>query len=324
MDHGRIRLDAMPDMDITDAARPYVSVVICTYNRVELLEGAVRTFCNQVQSKHRYELIIVDNNSSDRTKECSLEYCERYDHVRYIFEKQQGLSHARNRGLQESQGEYVAFVDDDCEVPDNYIVRLIEALCEVKPAVLGGPAYPLYKSPKPGWYKDEYAQYALTDQARSLTNKEYAYGFNMVYRRACLESVGGFDPELGMSGDDIGYGEDILPQRLIREKMPDEIFYYDPRVRVYHLVRPEKMTLRWEMQSKYQRGKACNRIYGSVDAGTPSRITMWRKETLCVLDLIKDALFGLMKRDRELYPYYQNYLYEHTFRYLGDLGRLHH
>lgn len=310
-------------MGIKHAITPYVSVVLCTYNRVELLNGAIRTLCNQLQPSHPYELIIVDNNSSDGTKECSLGYCDRFENVRYIFEQQQGLSHARNRGLQEALGEYIAFVDDDCEVPDDYILQLVDVLCEVKPAVLGGPAYPLYKSPKPDWYKDEYAQYELADHARPIKKNEYAYGFNMVFRRACLEMVGGFDPELGMSGDNIGYGEDIVPQRLIREKMPDEVFYYEPRVRVNHLVRSEKMTLRWAMQSRYQHGKARNKIFGSVGTAAPPRIVVWRKSMRCVLGLIKDAVVGSLTRDRKIYPYYQNYLYEHTSEYFFDLGRLH-
>jgi glucosyl-dolichyl phosphate glucuronosyltransferase len=310
-------------MDIKHAITPYVSVVLCTYNRVELLNGAIRTLCNQLQSSHPYELIIVDNNSSDGTKECSLGYCDRFEHVRYVFEQQQGLSRARNRGLQEARGDYIAFVDDDCEVPDDYIVRLTEVLREVRPAVLGGPAYPLYKSRKPDWYKDEYAQYELSDHPRPLNKNEYAYGFNMVFRRNCLEMVGGFDPELGMSGDDIGYGEDIVPQRLIREKMPEEVLYYDPHVRVYHLVRPEKMTLRFTMQSKYQHGKASSRIHGNADSNSLSRIKIWRASIVCMLGLIKDATVGLLTRDRKIYHYYQNYLYEHTFEYFASLGRLH-
>jgi glycosyltransferase involved in cell wall biosynthesis len=310
-------------MKMKGDASPYVSVVLCTYNRVELLDGALRTLCHQLDADDRHEVIVVDNNSSDKTKECTLGYSDRFEHLRYVFEKRQGLSHARNRGLREARGEYIAFVDDDCEVPDDYIVRLLETLYEVKPAVLGGPAYPLYKTPKPGWYKDEYAQYTLTDQARPLNRKEYAYGFNMVYRRACLESVGGFDPGLGMSGDDIGYGEDIVPQRHIREKMPDEVFYYDPRVRVYHLVRPEKMTLRWNMQSKYHHGIASNKIFVGNNAASPGRITILRKSIVCIFGMMKDAVTGIFTRDRKVYPYYQNYLYEHTFEYLGELGRLH-
>jgi len=310
-------------MNITDAVPPYVSVVLCTYNRVELLKGAVRTLCSQSGFCVPFEVIIVDNNSSDGTKKYSLDCSEKFDNVRYVFEQQQGLSHARNRGITEARGEYIAFIDDDCEVPDDYIVRLEEVLLKVKPAVLGGPGYALYKSPKPDWYKNEYAQYDLAEHARPLNEDEVAFGFNMIFRRTCLELVGGFDPGLGMAGDNIGYGEDIAPQQLIRKKLPEEVFYYDPRVRVYHLVRPEKMTLRWIMQSKYQHGVTSHKIYCSGDTGSPRRITMWRKSVKCILGMAKDAVVGLVKRDGNAYPYYQNYLYEHTFEYLNDLGRLH-
>ncbi|MGW8227274.1 MAG: glycosyltransferase family 2 protein [Gammaproteobacteria bacterium] len=311
-------------MATTDAHTPFVSVVLCTYNRIELLKGAVGTLLCQSQSVCRHELLIVDNNSSDGTREYAMGCSEQFDNVRYIYEKQQGLSYARNRGLKEAYGEYVAYIDDDCEVPKDYIARLVEVLSVVKPTVLGGPAYAFYRTPKPAWYKDEYAQYELADHARRLEEKEYAYGFNMIYRRTCLESVGGFDPALGMIGDNIGYGEDVMPQILIREKIPDSVFYYDPSVCVFHLVRPEKMTLRWNMRTKYQHGVACNKMHGGIYHDKTSRLKLWGKSVICILGLVKDAVSGLLTRDKSIYPYYQNYLYEHTFQYLYILGRLHY
>jgi len=75
-----------------------LSVVVCTYNRAQLLTEALDSVCNQTLDKSRYEIIVVDNNSADGTRELVGEFCRRFSNVRYCFEPQQGLSYARNRG----------------------------------------------------------------------------------------------------------------------------------------------------------------------------------------------------------------------------------
>ncbi|MGD8380729.1 MAG: glycosyltransferase, partial [Syntrophobacterales bacterium] len=90
-----------------------ISVIVCTYNRAELLGGTLRTLCHQTLDTSEYEVIVVDNNSTDNTREVVDEFCRRSSNVRYCFEPQQGLSHARNQGLQEAKGKYVAYIDDD-------------------------------------------------------------------------------------------------------------------------------------------------------------------------------------------------------------------
>lgn len=302
---------------------PFVSIVVCTFNRLDLLKGAVQTLLDQQVDASKYELIVVDNNSGDATGEFIRHTREQHKNLVYTLEMKQGLSYARNHGLELSRGEYVAFVDDDVEVPDNYVATLVKTLSEVRPAVLGGPGLALYKSRKPKWFKDEYAQYDLIDEARPLQGIEYVFGFNMIFRRDYLVAVGGFDPALGMEGENIAYGEDIEPQILIRRMVPDGVFYYDPKLIVYHLVRPEKMTLLWNMKSSYGHGiYSYVRYYGN-EPSSLSRTRMILSSTKITLGLMKDALTGLFFRDRKAFPYYQNYLLEHTFEYLKNLGRLH-
>ena len=82
--------------------QPVISVVVCTYNRAELACLAVNSLCCQTLSPDSYEIIVVDNGSTDGTEATIADLQAVYvgHTVRYICEKRQGLSHARNRGYQ--------------------------------------------------------------------------------------------------------------------------------------------------------------------------------------------------------------------------------
>jgi glucosyl-dolichyl phosphate glucuronosyltransferase len=97
------------------------SIVICTHNRAEILQDAVLSACSQSYNVQKYEIIVVDNNSTDDTKKLIANLQDKYPKIRYIFEKDQGLSNARNRGWREARGKYVGYIDDDCKVPREWL-----------------------------------------------------------------------------------------------------------------------------------------------------------------------------------------------------------
>src|SRR5215472_6665284 len=95
-----------------------ISVILCTYNRSRLLQKALGGIAGQaLPESDECEILVVDNNSSDQTHDVVKEFCQRYpDRFRYVFEAQQGLSHARNRGISESRGDALVFLDDDVTI----------------------------------------------------------------------------------------------------------------------------------------------------------------------------------------------------------------
>jgi len=113
--------------------------VICTHNRADLLADVLETICKQSLTAPGYEIIVVDNDSEDDTRRVTEAVSHRYSNVRYILEPRCGLSHARNRGLREANGQYVAFMDDDCKAPTHWLAVAKEIIDRVKPAVFGGP-----------------------------------------------------------------------------------------------------------------------------------------------------------------------------------------
>jgi glycosyltransferase involved in cell wall biosynthesis len=299
-----------------------ISVVICTQNRAGLLTDLLQTLCEQDLSTAFYEIIIVDNDSKDQTCLVAEDFCHKYDNARYCSELQHGLSYARNRGWLEAKGEYVGYVDDDCKLPAQWLTVAKEIIDQIAPAIFGGPTYPFYNSQKPFWWKDNYGTFTHSQSPRSLHQYEFLIGCNFFVSRRVLKDLCGFDITLGMYDQNIGYGEESELQKRLCATMTDETVYYDPRLFVYHLIRPEQMSLRWNLSSRFVGGRYSNYVFDDNNAqvGTPSKLNLLGQAVQTLLRLILDIIVGLFRRDHERYPYIQNYLYENTLKYVRNFG----
>ena len=301
-----------------------ISVVICTYNRAELLANALQTLCEQTINKFHYEVLVVDNNSKDNTRAVTKDFCRSYPNIRYCFEKRQGLSHARNRGWREANGLYVAYVDDDCKVPTQWLTVAKKIIEEQSPSVFGGPYFGYRYTSIPYWWKESYRDFRLSDTARALTPGELLRGPNIFIRRRLFQMIGGFNVKYGMSGKNIAYGEESELQRRIRAAMPDELIYYDPELYVYHLVPSEKMTWRYILNSRFVGGRYIYKVFrgDTTQATGLSQIKLPVLAILTIFRFFASFLVGVLRCDRKRYPYLQNYLYENTFIHVQKLGMI--
>ena len=150
-----------------DEARPVdVSIVICTYNRCGLLVRALESLENQEAADVRYEVLVVDNNSSDETRNITQRFVEKKPgRFRYVFEPKQGLSYARNAGIAKARAENIAFTDDDVRVASNWVSR-IKAGFGAEPIAdfLGGKVLPDWGCTPPEWLtREHWAPLALVD-----------------------------------------------------------------------------------------------------------------------------------------------------------------
>ena len=294
-----------------------ISVVICTYNRADLLTETLQSVCEQTLSASEYDVLVVDNQSTDETATVSHTFAARYPNVRYCLEPQQGISHARNRGWREARGEYVAYIDDDCcQVPAEWLTIAQELIERLSPTVFGGPYFALYKTRKPRWYKDRYGSYEPYAQAQRLERADGLCSGNLFLRRDLFEQIGGFNSKLGPVGEKLGYGEETELLNRIHLMMPQAVMYYEPKLYLYHLVRPEKMTWRWIIDSYIARGRDSFFI-----SPPPKRRFLGRVMKYSSLFLLS-LPFGLLFRNRKQYPYFQNFLLEVTCDYLAALGEL--
>lgn len=237
---------------MSDSDQLPLSIVICTYNRAELLRLAVRSVGTQTAPADVYELVVVDNGSEDHTEDVCEEIlgelpCE----ARRVVETSQGLSHARNRGAREARGRFVAFIDDDAQLPEGYVERALDTIAQKDPDILGGPIDPFYTEPKPDWFKDEYGAY-LHRERSGWMEKGHPSGSNIIIRRSLLEELKGFDTSLGMIGEDLGYGEET--DFIGRARSRGARVYYDLDLRALHHVSPRKYDITYHILAAFRTG----------------------------------------------------------------------
>jgi len=315
-------MDVQRSTAVATQSDPRISVVVCTYNRAGLLRGLLPTLCEQSADPSDYEVIVVDNNSSDRTPDVVTGFCSRFRNVHYVCESRRGLSHARNRGWRESRGRYVAYVDDDARVPQTWIASATKVIDAVDPAVVGGPYYPFYDSPKPKWFKDAYASSALGNKARVLDAFEFLSGSNFMVRREVLERLGGFDPRLGMAGSTVGYGEETELQKRMRREMPGEAIHYEPALYVRHRVSADKMTMRWMARHYFVAGRFVYHVFGPMRGCGEGGWALCREAARALGAFSTELARAVLWRDRRRYPYFQNHLCERVLPHLETLGRI--
>ena len=296
-----------------------ISVVICTYNRAALLTDALETLCNQTLSTSKYEVIVVDNNSTDNTRQVVSKFRHSLTNLRYCFEPNQGLSHARNRGWRVAKGDYVAYTDDDCKLPEQWLEVAKKVIEQISADVFGGPYFAFYNTPKPIWFKDSYASRDHGKESRVLGTDEYLDGTNIFFRRSLLKEMGGFNPDLGMSGQMISYGEETALLRQIRRKMPHQIIYYDPHLYVYHLVMAEKMSIARNVRQRLAGGRSAYKTFiDDTERHQTNKALMFFLAK--ILLFFFDSTLGAVFRNYTKYPYFRNYLYERAFRHLISIG----
>lgn len=284
------------------------------------MAAALRSLCEQTLAPTSYEVIVVDNNSTDGTRQHIVGIGRQHSHVRYCFEAQQGLSHSRNTGFQAARGLYVAYIDDDCTVPQEWLDIAHQVIVHVAPAIFGGPYRPFYQSLKPRWYLDRYGTYDDGPISHVLDEDHYLSGTNLFIRRSLLEQLGGFNTAVGMAGTRLGYGEETSLQRRVRKEHPHEMIYYEPRLKVSHLVRPEKMRLIWCAKQMFVSGRDWQRVVSDTATKRIHTILSCLRAVRALLELTRSVILGLLGRDRIRYPYLENYLYEVVFVHLQTLG----
>ncbi len=300
-----------------------ISVVVCTYNRARLLDQALETLCHQSLAASKYEILVVDNNSTDNTRVVAERCSARYPNVRYLFEPNLGVSHARNRGWKEAHGEYVGYIDDDCKAPPEFLGTASNIIRDHSPDAFGGQTRPFYATSKPAWFLDKYETWTHGSIARLLKTDEFIFGNNMFIRRELFKVVGGFDPTFGPHGERQGYGDEDEWLARAREVVPNLFVYFDPRLYVLQVVRPQKMNLIWLAERALLMGRySYRRSNRSRKVSLPNAMASLGTMLLTTGILGLEILIGSLVRSRRNYPYVQNYLYERPISHIWRVGAL--
>lgn len=270
---------------------PELTIVICTYQRAGLLIHSLNALAGQTLDPNRFEIIVIDNNSADKTAQVVGQFRRDYPalNVRYALETQQGLSHARNRGFREARGQYVAYIDDDARAEPDWAERLLRPFNTVQPQpfCVGGKYLPWYETPPPAWFTADFETRTWGKTEGFLTGKRQRFGLsgsNMAYPKAVLEQYGGFPTDPGIMTRNLGE-ETYLNYKIFKThpERRDQLFYYDPQLIVHHWTTARNAEVAYRLNRAFKGGVSIAFIEGS----RPTRWLFWKTLLLLGTQLLK-------------------------------------
>ena len=225
-----------------------LSIVICSYNRASYIGDALTSLYEQTSGLECFEAIVVDNNSSDNTPAVFKAWRESHPNGNFTYttETQQGASYARNTGAKLSKGAWLCFMDDDAVATKDYVSNIIRHIQD-QPFIVGfgGRIIPKYIPEQPKWMSyyvsSLVGNFDYAPSACAFENGKYPLESNMIVSKAIYEQIGGFNTALpgvvgtlriGGEGKDFFYKLQALSRKI----------YYDPAIRVQHIVEVKKLT----------------------------------------------------------------------------------
>ena len=224
-----------------------LSIIISTYNNATSLVRTLESVAKQDYDKKAWECVVVNNNSTDDTAERVLAFVEAHPelNIRVVEEPQQGLSYARNRGIAESKGQVIAFIDDDETINEGFVSAYIDLFRNHGAFVGSGVLKVCYDSKRPKWmshYTEKMIAnpFDLGDEIVTVTTKITPTGGNMAFNREVFNLYGNFDTNLGRKGEVLFGGEENDMFDRIRNL--GERVFYTPHAIAYHHIADRKLT----------------------------------------------------------------------------------
>lgn len=225
-----------------------VSLIIATYNGAQRLPATLNSLTAQTLGRDLWEVVVVNNNSTDTTAEVVGEFVAAHPDInlRLVEESRQGLSWARNKGIEESVGDYIVIIDDD-EVASPELLEAYFEVLDTRPHIVaaGGRITPRYPSKRPSWLskiteRPIAGTLNLGDRAKLFPEGKYFGGGNMAIRRTAIECYGPFDTNLGRTGSRLLGGEE--KELYMRLYNAGEDIYYVPKAEIFHIISPDRLT----------------------------------------------------------------------------------
>lgn len=230
---------------------PQISAVICTYDRYDLLPGAIESLQRQSRSLEEFEIIVVDNSPDQVVSESFAKRYRSAPNLRWIVECKAGLSNARNVGAHKARAPLVAYLDDDAVATPNWLQALESAFCDFGDSAhaVGGRVDPIWGASRPPWLPDDLLGSVSVvnwgGEARYAKPREWVAGTNVAFRTERLLAVGGFSVHLGRHRSDHSLLSNDETDVINRLNENSGRLVYAPEAVVGHLVTPERLTQPW-------------------------------------------------------------------------------
>jgi glycosyltransferase involved in cell wall biosynthesis len=245
------------------------------------------------------EILVVDNNSNDNTREEVHGFIGSGKHnCKYLFEPTQGKVHALNRGMMSSQGEILGFTDDDVLVDKHWIREIVETFRESDAVCVGGKVLPIWESARPHWLTDQLLNVlAILDYGDELFEYDWKkqnhmlFGVNFSFRKTFFIDNGLFNVKLGSRSEDQEMFDRL---RDVKAKV-----IYNPRIVVNHRIHPERLTKSYFRKWYYDTGRARaklsyrnrRRIFGIPGYMIRNFLTIVKKFIYSILSLNREGIF---------------------------------
>jgi len=292
----------------------YTSVIIPTRNRSFLLKKAIQSLTVQTYPSENFEVIIVDNGSTDDTRSVVESYQKVLPNLIYAYEPSPGLHVGRHKGLELSRGEILVYADDDIEAFPTWLEGISESFENPEVALVGGNNVPNYESPPPPWIEELWGNtpygkangmYSILDFGNEVKEiaPEYVWGCNFSIRKNVLIEVGGFHPDAMPDGllRYRGDGETAVSNKIRKTQY---IAIFNPKASVYHFVSTRRMNLEYIRKRGYIQGisDSYRRIRESGKLSLKSCLKIYHSH---IIFSIRKQLNTLLKGDISPYEIYR-------------------
>ncbi|MCH2236115.1 MAG: glycosyltransferase, partial [Crocinitomicaceae bacterium] len=250
-----------------------ITATISTYNRERYLPQVLDSLKRQTLDKSLFEIVFVDNNSPGNAKEIADQFAANNPEIKfaYYLETNQGLSWGRNRGINEANGKYITFIDDDAFLAEDYLEKIYNYFEEdASIAAIGSKIHLHYETIIPAW-ENKYLNSLLGyfdegDDIHPFGKKSYPRGSNMSFKIDVFEKIGQFNVDLGRKGGNMaGSEEKDIFQRIYAQ--PELKVVYVPDAMVYHCVPEERTTKEFIIKQALGTGKGERKRVGAEGIG---------------------------------------------------------
>ena len=285
-----------------------ISAIVCTRQRARYLDLALSGLRRQTLAFSLFEVLVVDNGSTDDTRAVVERYTDSSWNLHYVFEPRIGLSHARNRGACEAHCGLLAFIDDDAVANPDWLEQAVKALSNggTQIGVVGGRVMAIWESPRPSWLGDDLLPFlSILEERRrhqSLSVRPPLVGANMIFNAEAFRCAGGFSNLLGRRGNGLLSNEEIeIMQRIQRQGY---LAAYYPEVVVSHHVPKSRLERNWFRRRCHWQGRSDSLCVRLEPDNTPRQ---WRADYIkrCVLEtktIVRMLLFTSLSARYSLFP----------------------
>jgi glucosyl-dolichyl phosphate glucuronosyltransferase len=234
-----------------------ITIAIPTHNRARFLRETLQGISRQDFPRDRLEVLVIDNNSRDNTREVVESFAGSRPAPRYFLETKQGLDHARNRAIAESSGDVIVFADDDILVEPDWIASLVAPFAldsAHRIGAVGGEVTPVFPDGLPRWLEGAHQPLAYRAGTGPIPAPQCPMGANLAIPRWVLERHGLFHTALDRQGNRLFSGGDGEMIRRLRENGME--VWFVPGANVRHQIPASRLNLRYALRHAFDSARS--------------------------------------------------------------------